>query len=231
MTSSAFPDGERRRLRSRFEGRRAAEALGALTQPTAGQHLGIDCSRVTHIDAFGVAVIRVGLDAHLCADPRHQATIIEPKTSDIWPFLSDGLGPLPAGAKWAGTRSSAARGTDVLIPAMPLRVPIEDTDRPLLEYGIQKVAVALRKGALPGRVLQEAAWVFLDNVEQHASGAPISPVLAAAFDPVGRNLQLVCVNLSPTGARLPQNTEELGELVDESELPFGPSHARHPTPQ
>jgi hypothetical protein len=103
-----------------------------------------------------------------------------------------------------------------LIPATPVR----EEDRPLFEYAIETVAVALQKGILPGRVLQEAAHVFLGNVEEHAPGGAASPVICAAFEPVSRNLQLVCVNLSPVGAALPQDTGDLAGLVDDSERPF-----------
>lgn len=216
MTSSESPEADRRMLGRLVRDRRAAETLGELIRPSTHGQLEIDCSQVTQIDMFGAAVIRAALDAHLCADPRHGATLIEPEASDVWPFLADALGGLPPGAKWAGTRSLAPWGTDVLIPATAVRAE----DRPLFEYAIESAAFALQKGELPGRVLQEAAHVFLANVDEHAPDGAISPVLCAGFDPVSRNLQLVCVNVSPTGAPLPQTIDDVAALVDETSRPF-----------
>ena len=77
------PPWDRRELGRVFRDRRAAEALGQLVQPAAHQHLEFDCSQVMQIDAYGAVVILAALDAHLSADPRHQAMVREPDASEI----------------------------------------------------------------------------------------------------------------------------------------------------
>jgi len=216
MTGSTPPAPERRELGTLFRDRRAAEALGVLTSPVKAEHLELDCSNVTQIDTYGTAVIRATLDAHLAADPRHRATIVEPTTSAIWPFLSDAVGRPPSGSKWAGTRSPATRGTDVLIPATPVR----HDEAPLIVRTVGIVAAALHHGIRPGQLLAEAAQVFLDNVADHAPGAPTSPVVCAAFEPVSKNLQLVCINLAPPGTPVPANEAEIERMLDDPDEVF-----------
>lgn len=208
MTDQAQPDADRRLVGSLHRGRRAAEALGQLTLPASGETLAIDCSNVTQVDTVGMAVIGAALGAHL-ADPRHTATIIEPTASDVWPFFSDGIGRLPAGAKWAGTRSVAARGTDVLIPAGPIQL---DRAKLLLET-IKTIAIALGHPPLAGGVLREAVTVFLDNVAEHAAGCPTPPVVCSAFEPVGCDLQLVCINLAAPGAGATAAVSDVEQMV------------------
>ena len=171
---------------------------------------------MTQFDAYGAAVLRTAVDAHLNVNPQHRVSIIEPRASDVWPLVSDALGRLPTRAAWAGTRSPATRGLDVLLPAVALR-PTEAT---LYVDTVKMIAAALHHGARPGQLLQEAARHFLDNVEEHAANSPIPPVLCAAFDPVARNLQLVCVNLSAPDARLALNEHELRQMVDDQDRIF-----------
>jgi hypothetical protein len=195
MTNPAQPEPDRREVGNLHRGRRAAATLGQLVVPATGEAIVIDCSKVTQIDTVGAAVIRAALDAHL-ADPRNSAMIIEPSASDIWTFFSDAIGRPPAGAKWAGTRSVAARGTDVLIPAGPIQ-----PDRvQLLRQTIKTFAAALGHPTRAGGLLRDAATVFLDNVVEHASDSPTPPVVCSAFEPVGRDLQLTCINLVPSSA-------------------------------
>ncbi len=215
MTGSAQLEPDRREVGNLHRGRRAADALGQLVAPATGEAIVLDCSKVTQVDTLGAAVIRVALDAHL-ADPRNTATIIEPGASEIWPFLSDAIGRPPAGAKWAGTRSVAARGTDVLIPAGPI-----GPDRvQLLRQTIKTFAAALGHPTRAGGVLRDAVQVFLDNVAEHAADAPISPGVCSAFEPVGRNLQLACINLAPLGADAPADVSDLEQMVQDPNESF-----------
>lgn len=202
-------DADRRVVGKLLRDRRAAEALGPLAAPTQAPAIEFDCSELTQVDAYGAAMIRIALDAHLGKDPRHRAAIVEPQASDVWPFLSDAIGTPPTGSRWAGSRSPASRGTDVLIPAMPVRP--DEVQLIVRAAGI--VAAALGHGPRPGHLLREAAQVFLDNVAEHAAGAPTSPVLCAAFEPMTRNLQLVCVNLAPPDAALPNSESDVQDMV------------------
>lgn len=215
MTGSAQLEPDRREVGNLHRGRRAADALGQLVAPATGEAMVLDCSKVTQVDTLGAAVIRVALDAHL-ADPRQTATIIEPGASEIWPFLSDAIGRPPTGPKWAGTRSVAARGTDVLIPAGPI-VP----DRvQLLRQTIKTFAAALGHPTRAGGLLRDAVQVFLDNVAEHAPDVPIPPVVCSAFEPVGRNLQLACINLAPLGADAPADVSDLEQMVQDPDESF-----------
>jgi hypothetical protein len=215
MTDPTRPDPDHREVGSLHRGRRAADALGQLVVPTAGEALVIDCSNVTQVDTVGLAVIGAALGAHL-ADPRHTATIIEPTASDIWTFFSDGIGRLPEGAKWAGTRSVAARGTDVLIPGGPIQA---DRVRLLLET-IKTIASALGHPPLAGGLLREAATVFLDNVAEHAAGSPTPPVVCSAFEPVGRDLQLVCINLTAPSTGAPADVTDVEQMLEDPQGSF-----------
>lgn len=215
MTDATQPDPDHREVGSLHRGRRAADALGHLVVPATGEALVIDCSNVTQVDTVGMAVIGAALGAHI-ADPRHTATIIEPTASDIWTFFSDAIGRPPAGVKWAGTRSVAARGTDVLIPAGPIQ---PDRVKLLLET-IKTFASALGHPALAGDVLRDAATVFLDNVAKHAAGSPTPPVVCSAFEPVSRNLQLVCINLSSPATTAPPGVSDVERMVEDPDESF-----------
>jgi len=216
MTGSPPSESERRALNRLFRDQRAADALGVLAAAANGEGLELDCSEVTQIDAYGAAVIRAALEARLTTDPRHRAKIIEPRSSDIWPFVSDAIGRPPSGSQWAGTRSPARRGTDVLIPATPVR----QDEVSLIVGNVGRVAAALRHGVRPGQLLREAAQVFLDNVAEHAAGAPTSPVVCAAFEPMTRNLQFVCVNLAPSGTTVPVDEADVQRMVDDPDQTF-----------
>lgn len=215
---TASPDQpERRTLDNLLRDRRAAEALAAITAPAAVV-LELDCSGVTQVDTYGGAVIRTAVEAHLNRDPRHRVTVIEPAASDCWPLLSDLLGgTMPSGCSWAGTRSPATRGRDVLIPAMTIDDP--EGVALILDY-VAVVAPALGHGVRAGQLLQEAAAVFLDNVWQHAPDRPIQPVVCAAFDPTGRNLQLVCVNLDGPQTGPPRTQAQLRLAIDDARTEF-----------
>lgn len=216
MTASGHSDIERRVVGKLLRDWRAADVLGPLVAPAAEPTVVFDCSALEQIDAYGAAVIRTSLDAHVSRDPRHMASIVEPRASDVWPFLSDAIGPPPSGSKWAGTRSPASRGTDVLIPAMSVR----PNEAQLIVRTVGIVAAALGHGPRPGQLLREAAQVFLDNAAEHAAGAPTSPVVCAAFEPMTRNLQLVCVNLVPPGAALPATEQDVERMVADSDQSF-----------
>lgn len=215
MTSAQQPNPDHRAVGNLHRGRRAAAALGELVVPALTEALVVDCSEVTQVDTVGAAVIRVALDAHL-ADPRNTATIVEPNASEIWPFLSDAIGRPPAGAKWAGTRSVASRGTDVLIPAMP----IQPDQVQLMLRTIKVFATALRHPPLAGALLRDAATVFLDNVAEHAADAPTPPVVCCAFEPVGRNLQLACINLLDPDTDATTDTSALERMVVDHDESF-----------
>jgi hypothetical protein len=216
MTASSPSEPERRVVGRLLRDRRAAAALGPLAAPTTASAIEFDCSGLQQVDGYGAAVIRIALDSHLGQDPRHQAAIIEPQASEVWPFLSDAIGRPPTGSRWAGTRSPAGRGTDVLIPATPVR----PDEVQVVVRAVGTVAAALGRGPRPGQLLREAAKVFLDNAAAHAAGAPTSPVLCAAFEPVTKNLQLVCVNLAPAGAALPVSESDLEGMVADVDQSF-----------
>lgn len=215
MTNATQPGPDRRAIGTLHRGRRAADALGQLVVPATSEAIVIDCSNVTQVDTIGAAVIRAALDAHL-ADPRHTATIIEPSASDIWTFFSDAIGRPPPGAKWAGTRSVAARGTDVLIPANP----IQSDEVQLLRQTIKTFAAALGHPTRAGRLLREAATVFLDNVAEHAPESPTPPVVSSAFEPVGRNLQLTCINLVRSSTDAPADVSDIEQMVQDPDESF-----------
>jgi hypothetical protein len=143
--------------------------------------------------------------------------LIEAEASECWPLLSDLLGgTLPEGCSWAGTRTAAARGQNVLVPAMA----VDDRDRAdILDY-FRFVTPALGYGVRAGRLLQEAAKVFLDNVDEHAIDLPIQPVVCAAFDPVGHNLQLACVNLDGPQTRPTRTESDLKQMVTGAQQEF-----------
>jgi hypothetical protein len=215
MTNAVQPEPDRREVGTLHRGRRAADALGQLVVPARSEAIVIDCSKVTQVDTIGAAVIRAALDAHL-ADPRHTATIIEPSASDIWTFFSDAIGRPPPGAKWAGTRSVAARGTDVLIPASP----IQPDEVQLLRQTIKTFAAALGHPTRAGGLLRDAATVFLDNVAEHAPDSPTPPTVCSAFEPVGRNLQLTCINLVRSSADAPADVSDVERMVEDPDESF-----------
>ena len=85
-----------------------------------------------------------------------------------------------------GTRSPAARGLDVLIPAT--MVQDREDARLIVEHAIPAAAGALRHGVRTARLMQEAASVFLDNVEQHARSRPVPPVALRCLPPTEQRL-------------------------------------------
>jgi len=215
--TTPFDEPERRHLGGLLRGNRAADTLAGLLAPAAPL-LELDGSSLTQVDAYGGAVIRTTVEAHLARDQDNRVTLIEPIASECWTFVSDLLGgPMPARCSWAGTRSPAARGGDVLLPATAVSDP-KDVEL-ILDY-IGVVTPALGHGDRCGRLLQEAAAVFLDNVEQHAGEAPTGPVVCAAFDSGEKNLQLVCVNLYGPSVGVIQTESHLAKTIAQAQAEF-----------
>jgi hypothetical protein len=211
------PDPERRRLGNVFRGHRATSALGELLVPSA-PILAIDATAVTRLDAYGGAVVRTGVDVHLARHAEHLASLIEPRDDASWELLWDLLGGflLPLRCSWAGTRSPGKRGSQVLVPATPIT---DDEDVQLLvDHTIRQATGALGYGDRAGRLLQEAAAVFLENAKQHTPGAGTPPVVCAALEPQGNDLQLATVSL---GGPVPDQAD--GEAALRRALTGGPN--------
>jgi hypothetical protein len=81
----------------------------------------------------------------------------------------------------------------VLVPATPI-ADAEDLQL-LVDHTIRQATGALGYGDRAARLLQEAAAVFLDNARQHAADVAVPPVVCAALDTQGNDLQLATVNL------------------------------------
>lgn len=213
-------DVERRHLGSVLRGRQAAAVLGELARPADAATLELDGTSLTEVNAFGAAVLRSGIEAHLARDATNTVSLIEPDNSACWEHLSDLFG-MPAGQRWswAGTRSPAARGRDVLVPATPV-MDAEDVQL-ITDRAIPVAAAALRYGPRTGRLLQESAAAFLHNVEEHARWQKIAPVICAAFHPPSNDMQVVCVNLEQPGAVVIATAEELEAVIAGSQRKHG----------
>lgn len=212
-------DVERRHLGNVLRARQAAATLGQLARPADATKLELDGTSLTEVNVYGAAVLRTGIEAHLARDPTNTVSVIEPDNSECWEHLSDLLGLPGQRWGWAGTRSPAARGRDVLVPATPV-IDAEDVQL-ITDRAIPAAAAALRYGPRIGRLLQEAAAVFLHNVEQHARSHTIAPVICAAFHPPSNDMQVVCVNLEEPGALLVATAEELQEAIARSQTEYG----------
>jgi hypothetical protein len=211
---------ERRNLGNVLRGRQAAAILAELAHPADATTLELDGARLTEVNVFGAAVVRTGIEVHLARDPANRVSLVEPDNSECWEHLSDLLG-LPTGRRWrwAGTRSPAGRGTDVLVPAMPVR-DSEDV-KLITDEGIRVVAGALGYGARTGHLMEEAAAVFLHNVDQHARSHAIAPVICAAFHPPSNDMQVVVVNLEEPGHLVIATQEELDDAIARSQANHG----------
>jgi hypothetical protein len=194
------PSAEHRDLGSRVRRVDSPRLLSELMRPAEASVLVLNGRSLTEVSAYGGVVLRAGMEVHLGRDPSNRLVLIEPAHSGCFDHLSDLVGS-PVGQRWswAGTRSpSAARGTDVLVPATVIR---DREDRTLIaELAIPAAASALRYDIRVRRLLQEASVVFLDNVEQHARSHAVEPVIAAAYHPGSQELQLVCINVEEPGA-------------------------------
>jgi len=214
------PEAERRGLGSVLRGRQVAAILADVLRPATTQQLELDGSDLTEVNAYGAAVLRAAMETHLARNPSQGVSVIEPANSECWAHFSDLLG-LPAGQRWSwsGTRSGAARGRNVLIPATIIR-DSEDAQL-IVDHAIPTAAGALGYGARTGRLLQEAAAVFLDNAEQHARSRPVRPVLCVAFHPPSNDLQLVSANLEDPEDLAVATATHLHDAITRSQLAHG----------
>ncbi len=196
---STTPTPERREIGNLLRGPRAASELASLLLPAAPE-LELDGSSLVHMDAYGAAVLRTAIEVHLDRHTSHTVSMIEPLNSECWALMSDLLGgPLPERCAWAGTRSTAKRGSYVLVPATPI-ADAEDVQL-LVDHTVRQATGALGFGDRAGRLLQEAAAVFLDNAREHAADAPVAAVVSAMLDPQVNDLQLAAVSLSGVSRR------------------------------
>jgi hypothetical protein len=186
---------EQRALGKILRGPRAVSALPRLVVPAAPE-LVLDGSSLKVVDAYGGVVIRTAIEAHLSRGASHSVSIVEPRDESTWRMLFDLVGglSLPLRCSWAGTRSAATRGSDVLVPATPI-VDNEDVTL-LVDHTVRVAAGALGYGDRPGRFLQEAAAVLLDNAREHGSADVFPAIVCASLEPQGNDLQLVTANLA-----------------------------------
>ena len=176
------PQPARRRLGTVLRRYQAGAILAEIIRPASEAELELDGGALTDVDTYGAAILRAGIEAHIARDSSHRVTIVEPRDSKCWAHLSDLLG-LNTGQRWAwaGTRSPAARGRDVAVPTTLIK-DHEDVDL-LLDYAIPVIARVLGFGDRTVRLLQEAAAVFLENVEQHRRSSTVAPVICVAYNP------------------------------------------------
>jgi hypothetical protein len=168
---------------------------------------------LTEVSTYGAATMRAAIELHLARDPVNEVVVIEPAHSACFEHMSDLMGPSAQQRwSWAGTRSSVARTRDALIPAMPIRDAAER--KLILDEWLPFVGSALHYDLRARRLVQEAAGVFLDNVDEHRASRAIPPVIAAAHHPESHELQLVCINLDEPDALVIANLADLRQAVN-----------------